>query len=124
MPTKLSFWTLAALSLLAFTSTVDGQCNKTIVIISAGVAGLGAAQEAKAKGCNVTVLEVRNRMGGRIYTDTMGTSKIKVDMGASWIHGIGPGLGDVAQYKGKYNPIYELAKKNNISTVATWVDED
>ena len=63
-------------------------------------------------------------MGGRIYTDTMGESSIKVDMGASWIHGIGPGLGNVKEYKGKFNPIYELAKKNNMSPVATWIDED
>ncbi len=63
-------------------------------------------------------------MGGRINTDTMGASSIKVDMGASWIHGIGPGLGDVGAYEGKYNPIYNLAKKYKINTVATWIDED
>ena len=70
------------------------------------------------------MLEARNRTGGRIYTDTMGASSIKVDMGASWIHGIGPGIGNLTEYEGQYNPIYNLAKKYNISTVATWVDED
>jgi len=65
---------------------------------------MGAAKELKTQGCNVTVLEARNRTGGRINTDTMGANK--VDMGASWIHGIGPGLGDDPKYKGKNNPIY------------------
>jgi phytoene dehydrogenase-like protein len=50
------------------------------------------------------VLEARDRTGGRIYTDVMGTTK--VDMGASWIHGIGPGFGNDPKYKGKYSPIY------------------
>ncbi len=45
-------------------------------------------------------------------------------MGASWIHGIGPGIGNIIEYKGQYNPIYNLAKKYNIRTVTTWVDED
>jgi hypothetical protein len=63
-------------------------------------------------------------MGGRINTETMGSSSIKVDMGASWIHGIGPGLGDVGAYEGKNNPIYNLAKANSISTEATWQDDD
>ena len=47
-------------------------------------------------------------MGGRINTETMGTAT-KVDMGASWIHGIGPGLGDNAKYEGQNNPIYTIA---------------
>jgi hypothetical protein len=53
----------------------------------------------------------------------MGTST-KVDMGASWIHGLGPGLGDDENYKGKFNPIYTLAQDNKITTVATWQDVD
>jgi polyamine oxidase len=95
------------------------QCNgKSVIIIGAGPAGLGAAKEATNQGCYVTVLEARNRIGGRINTDTMGTNK--VDMGASWIHGIGPGLGDNPDYNKKNNPIYDIAKNNNITTVPTW----
>jgi len=83
---------------------------------------MGAAKELKTQGCNVTVLEARNRTGGRISTDTMGTNK--VDMGASWIHGIGPGLGDDPKWKGKNNPIYTIAQDSNIATYQTWADQD
>ena len=48
----------------------------------------------------------------------------EVDMGASWIHGIGPGAGSLNQYNNMENPIFTIAKENNISTVATWQDED
>ncbi len=60
----------------------------------------------------MTVLEARNRVGGRINTEVMGTTGggIKVDMGASWIHGIGPGAGDLTAYRNKENPIYNIAK--------------
>ena len=92
--------TFEKLAVIAFISTVfitqnvnASQCNgKSVLIIGAGAAGLGAAKEATEQGCKVTVLEARSRVGGRINTDTMGTTK--VDMGASWIHGIGPGLGE------------------------------
>jgi len=45
-------------------------------------------------------------------------------MGASWIHGIGPGAGDFEEFKGKNNPIYDIATSNNIKIVKTWDDQD
>ncbi len=45
-------------------------------------------------------------------------------MGASWIHGIGPGAGDIEEFKNLENPLYTIAKANKIVTVPTWVDED
>ncbi len=56
----------------------------------------------------------------------MGTTNggIKVDMGASWIHGIGPGAGDLKEFKRIENPIYSIAKANSIKTVACWQDEE
>ena len=68
----------------------------------------------------MTVLEGRNRTGGRINSVPLGNNI--VDMGASWIHGIGPGAGSLSEFNGKMNPIYELTKEFNISTVATWTD--
>jgi len=108
---------IAAVSVLA---GVNAACDYSVLVIGAGPAGMGAAKELKSQGCNVTVLEARNRTGGRINTENMGTTK--VDMGASWIHGIGPGLGDDPSYKGKMNPIYTIAQDNKISTVQTWAD--
>ena len=70
----------------------------------------------------MTVLEARGRTGGRIHSVSMGSNI--VDMGASWIHGIGPGAGDLSEYDGKMNPIYDLANEFGISTVSTWSDVD
>ena len=100
--------------------------NQTFLVIGAGISGLAAANHLKQQGCEVTVIEARDRIGGRINTDVMGTTAggIKVDMGASWIHGIGPGAGDLEKFEGKMNPIYTIARDNQINTVPTWVNED
>jgi monoamine oxidase len=61
------------------------QCDKTLVIIGAGMAGLAAAVSLKNRGFSVVVLEARNRIGGRMRTDrSLGCA---VDLGASWVHG-------------------------------------
>ncbi len=42
--------------------------KKTVTVIGAGLAGLSAAYELHRAGWNVTVLEARDRVGGRVYT--------------------------------------------------------
>ncbi|HEY9666370.1 MAG TPA: FAD-dependent oxidoreductase [Coleofasciculaceae cyanobacterium] len=79
-----------------------------ILIIGAGIAGLAAARHLVKQGFDVTILEGRDRMGGRIYTDrTMG---LPIDLGASWIHGI------------KKNPIGKLVRDFKIHVVPTDFD--
>ena len=74
----------------------SGNSGKTqVLIIGAGVAGLAAANEATQQGLTVKVIEARDRLGGRIFTDTVGANK--VDLGAAWIHGIGPGCGEIEE---------------------------
>lgn len=51
-----------------------------VVIIGAGIGGLSAARELNAKGLNVAVLEARDRVGGRVFSD----SKYGLDLGATW----------------------------------------
>ncbi|MFK8160836.1 MAG: flavin monoamine oxidase family protein [Lewinella sp.] len=59
--------------------------DKKVLIIGAGVAGLGAAKYLKGKGIDVVVVEAQNKVGGRLKTDrSLGVS---FDEGASWIHG-------------------------------------
>jgi predicted NAD/FAD-dependent oxidoreductase len=56
-----------------------------VIVIGAGIAGLVAARILHDSGFPVTVLEARDRIGGRTWT----THEIgaPTDMGASWIHG-------------------------------------
>ncbi len=44
----------------------DGR--ETVIVIGAGLAGLNSALLLEAQGFDVTVLEARNRIGGRLYT--------------------------------------------------------
>lgn len=57
-----------------------------VIVIGAGVAGLAAAQRLKAAGFTVTVLEARDRVGGRVHTGT-NTAGTTIEYGATWIHG-------------------------------------
>ncbi|MDJ0732719.1 MAG: FAD-dependent oxidoreductase [Nostocaceae cyanobacterium] len=58
----------------------------TVIVIGAGVAGLAAARKLVQLGWKVTVLEGRDRIGGRVCTQ--GYKGVAIDLGASWIHGI------------------------------------
>ncbi len=49
------------------------------------MAGVAAAARLQTQGVKVTVLEARNRLGGRIWTD--GSLGFPLDMGAMWIEG-------------------------------------
>jgi monoamine oxidase len=56
-----------------------------VLIIGAGIAGLSAARHLTEAGLRVKLLEARNRLGGRIYTQQ--TAQYPVEMGAEFIHG-------------------------------------
>jgi monoamine oxidase len=55
----------------------------------------------------VVVLEARDRIGGRIWSQPMRDASMVVDLGASWIHGT------------TGNPISEVARDQGIHTVET-----
>lgn len=78
---------------------------KNIAIIGAGMAGLSAAHHLSRKGLSVTVLEARDRIGGRVWTDTQ--LGMPLDLGASWIHGT------------RRNPLTKLANSLNLQRIKT-----
>ena len=55
------------------------------LVIGAGLAGLACAQRLISAGQRVRVLEGRQRIGGRIWTEQR--QKCAIDLGASWLHG-------------------------------------
>jgi monoamine oxidase len=76
-----------------------------VVVVGAGMAGLAAARRLADAGVRVTVLEARERIGGRVWTDT--SLDVPIDLGAAWIHGT------------EGNPIVGLAGEVGARTVET-----
>lgn len=84
--------------------TDKGLGKKSVIVVGAGVSGLAAAQILRLNGFDVIVLEARDRIGGRIFTDRESLG-IPIELGASWIHGI------------TGNPLYKLTQTNGIKTI-------
>jgi len=91
-------------------STPPAARNRRVLIVGAGIAGLAAARELQRQDREVLVIEARDRIGGRIWTNTI-WSDCPLDLGASWIHGITD------------NPITELAAQSRARTVTTDYDD-
>ncbi|KAF5730649.1 lysine-specific histone demethylase 1 2 [Tripterygium wilfordii] len=68
----------------------DVSTEGSVIVVGAGLAGLAAARQLMSFGFKVVVLEGRNRPGGRVYTQKMGTKGkfAAVDVGGSAITGI------------------------------------
>lgn len=79
------------------------------MVIGAGIAGLAAAADLVRGGAQVTVLEARDRIGGRIHTSPAWPD-LPMDLGASWIHGLDG------------NPVTDLARAAGASWVTTSYD--
>lgn len=60
------------------------EANPDVAIVGAGSAGIAAARRLLASGLSVTVLEARDRMGGRTVTRPF--KGHPVDLGAHWLH--------------------------------------
>jgi monoamine oxidase len=59
-----------------------------VIVIGAGFAGVSAARELHRQGHRVLVLEARDRIGGRTWTDArLGRD---LEMGGTWVHWIQP----------------------------------
>jgi monoamine oxidase len=85
------------------------QAGESVLIVGAGAAGIGAGRMLHDAGYRVTILEARDRIGGRVWTDRslMG---LPLDMGASWIHGV------------RGNPLTDLVQQYGIRTLPSDAD--
>jgi monoamine oxidase len=63
-----------------------GDGKERVLVLGAGMAGLVAARLLHDSGYKVTVLEARDRIGGRVWTDDRVGAP--VDLGGSWVHGV------------------------------------
>lgn len=86
--------------------------GRSVLVIGAGIAGLSAARELQRLGYTVTVLEARDRIGGRVWTVRDPARGLALDMGASWIHGV------------TGNPIAALARELGLATQPTNYDNN
>jgi len=62
--------------------TVNTVANYDVVIVGCGPAGIGAALELQKAKVNFIILEARNRVGGRAFTDNFTFDDSNVDVGA------------------------------------------
>ena len=77
------------------------KCFNPILIIGAGVSGLTIASGIKNH--NFLILEARERIGGRVFTN-----ENNIDMGAAWIHG-----------SNQDNPLYKFVNIDSLIPVST-----
>ena len=90
--------------------------NPDVIIIGAGIAGITAARSLKKSGIPFTVVEARNRIGGRAYTETS-TFGVPYDHGCAWLH------------SADKNPLTKLIKRAGYKTLdegknQTWMYYD
>lgn len=70
--------------------------TKRVVVIGAGVAGLAAAKCLVDAGLDVTVLEARDRVGGRVWTLAPPGLVVPVELGAEFLHGQAAEIDEIA----------------------------
>lgn len=88
---KFIFSTIAGGTALAMPSVIHAATAakkppKSVLIIGSGFAGLAAAYQLRQRGVRVTILEARERIGGRVYSFRSPQLKDQViELGAEWV---------------------------------------
>ena len=101
-------------------SAVSGPQHHKVLILGGGVAGVIAARTLYQNGIDdFLIVDAQDELGGRMMSYTFAGKTI--ELGPNWIQGTQTGNGPAS-------PIFELAKKHNITTqyndwygsVSTW----
>ena len=74
-----------AAGLVAAPAVFTQRQQKHCVVVGAGFAGLAAAYKLKNAGWKVTVLEARDRIGGRVFSHKFLGTDLICELGAEWV---------------------------------------
>jgi monoamine oxidase len=91
-----------------------------VIVIGAGIAGLAAMQRLAAAGVDVLVLEARERLGGRIFTQQH--QGYPVELGAEFVHGRPPEMMGIIRSAG-LKPA-EVSGEFRSKIAGQWEDSD
>lgn len=97
--------------LMPFIPRVGFAADTDVVIVGAGSAGIAAARVLSEKGINFVILEAKNQIGGRAFTDTKSFGK-PFDLGCTF------------QHQSEKNPYVSYARSNNFPIGPLPADEN
>src|SRR3982751_4914457 len=100
-----------------------------VLVLGAGAAGLAAAQALSQAGLRVIIIEARDRVGGRIFTQHVPGYPLPIELGAEFIHGRPPESFALAEQAGlvvyAINGDRWLAQGNRlVPSAALWEQAD
>ncbi len=76
---------LLALPALGAVGDICTRRQRSCIIIGSGLSGLAAAYRLSRAGWHVTILEARDRVGGRVFSRHMGSENLVCEMGGEWV---------------------------------------
>jgi monoamine oxidase len=68
---------------------------QSVLVVGAGLAGLAAARRLADEGFHVTILEARDRIGGRVHTIRDSRVPLPIELGAEFVHGKPKAIWDI-----------------------------